>query len=100
MGEKREVREKRLDRRSDGPAVGARQIGVQQRTTGARKLPFLRAAALLALAVPQGTLILHTRHPSRSHPPVVWLGGTGAGGGEDDGEQGRVCWGKGRSSSA
>src|SRR5262245_42417104 len=48
MGEKREVREKRLDRRSDGPAVGARQIGVQQRTTGARKLPFLRAEVELS----------------------------------------------------
>jgi len=35
---------KGLDRRSDSPDAGARQAGVQQRTTGARKLPFLRAA--------------------------------------------------------
>src|SRR5581483_8489845 len=44
MGKKREVREKRLDRRSDGMGAGARQTSLQEHRTGAKKLPFLRAA--------------------------------------------------------
>src|SRR5262249_53671345 len=49
-------------------------------THRARHHPGSRCPALVAAAVLQGSVVLHTGPPARSHPPTVWVFRAGAGG--------------------